>query len=227
MNWGAIFDWDGVIVDSSHFHRRSWELLAHEIGRALPPDHFLRGFGMTNETILMELLGWTRAPEVARQWSLRKEEIFRDLVRQNSIQPLPGVERWLGELSRAGVPRIIASSTHRANIEMISQQLRLPPFAGIVSAEDVTRGKPAPDIFLEAARRLGLPPQRCVVFEDSPAGIQAGRAAGMFVVAVTTTHPAASLPPADWVVGRLDELSVTDLEARLAQFARPPASQSA
>jgi HAD superfamily hydrolase (TIGR01509 family) len=226
MNWGAIFDWDGVIIDSSHLHRRSWELLAHEIGRALPPDHFLRGFGMTNETILMELLGWTRALEVARQWSLRKEEIFRDLVRQNSIQSLPGVERWLGELSRAGVPRIIASSTHRANIEMILQRLRLPPFAGIVSAEDVTRGKPAPDIFLEAARRLGLPPQRCVVFEDSPAGIQAGRAAGMFVVAVTTTHPAASLPPADWVVGRLDELRVTDLEARLTQFPRPAASQS-
>ncbi len=206
--WGAIFDWDGVLVDSSAHHERSWEMLAAETGYRLPPDHFRRGFGMKNEQIIPELLGWTRDPEEIRRLSLRKEELFRKNVRRGGIAPLPGVREWLERLDRAGIPRIIASSTHRENIETILRLTGMDGFRGIVSAEDVQRGKPAPDVFLLAAARLGLPPARCVVFEDAPVGLAAARAAGMRVVAVTTTNPAEALKDADLIVPRLDALSI-------------------
>jgi sugar-phosphatase len=94
---------------------------------------------------------------------------------------------------------------------MIVEMCGLNGFADIVSADDVRHGKPAPDIFLLAARRLGAPPARCIVFEDAPAGIDAGRTAGMRVIAVTTTHPAERLGRAQRIVRRLDELTVDDL----------------
>lgn len=210
--WGAIFDWDGVLVDSSAHHERSWELLARETGYHLPPDHFRRGFGMKNEQIIPELLGWTRNPADIRRLSLRKEELFRQSVRAAGITPMPGVRKWLAELDRAGVPRIIASSTHRENIESILRLTGMDGFCGIVAAEDVERGKPSPDVFWLAAQRLALLPSRCVVFEDSPVGLAAARAAGMHVVAVTTTHLPEVLSSADLVTSRLDLLSLEQIE---------------
>lgn len=209
--WVAVFDWDGVIVDSSAHHEASWNLLAAEEALRLPPDHFHRGFGMKNERIIPELLGWSSDESEIRRLSLRKEELFRRGVRESGIEPLPGARDWMDRLDRAGIPRIVASSTHRENIEMIVAMCGLNGFADIVSADDVRNGKPAPDIFLLAARRLGAPPARCIVFEDAPAGIEAGRAAGMRVIAVTTTHPAERLGRAQRIVRRLDELTVDDL----------------
>ncbi len=219
--WGAIFDWDGVLVDSSAHHERSWERLAAETGYRLPPDHFHRGFGMKNEQIIPELLRWTRDPAEIRRLSLRKEELFRESVRRAGIAPLPGVREWLERLDRARIPRIIASSTHRENIETILRLTDMDGFRGIVAAEDVERGKPAPDVFLLAAARLGLAPTQCVVFEDSPAGLAAARAAGMRVVAVTTTHPAETLKDADLIVPRLDALSVELMPQLLPSMATP------
>lgn len=203
--WAAIFDWDGVIVDSSAAHERSWERLAKENSYPLPTDHFRRGFGMKNEEIIPDLLGWTRDPEAVARLSLRKEELFREEVRAGALEPLPGVREGLAALDAAGVPRAIASSTHRANIELLLARLRLDGFAAVVSAEDVSRGKPAPDVFLSAAARLGVAPERCVVFEDTPIGLQAARAAGMRAVGMAGTHPAERLGDADLVLRRLDE----------------------
>jgi beta-phosphoglucomutase-like phosphatase (HAD superfamily) len=94
-------------------------------------------------------------------------------------------------------------------------------FRAIVTAEDVTRGKPDPQVFLLAAQRLGVPPARCVVFEDTAVGIDAARAGGMRVVGVTTTHPAERLAGATWIVRRLDELRVADLAATGPGRTRP------
>ncbi len=211
MNWASIFDWDGVIVDSSAHHERSWDRLAAEERLHLPDGHFHRGFGMKNEEIIPKLLGWTQDPAEVRRLSLRKEAIFRELVGTSGIAPLPGVVTWLGRLDAAGIPRIIASSTHRENIETILAVLGLDGFAGIVAADDVRRGKPDPEVFLTAARRLGVDPARSVVFEDAPAGITAALAASMSVVAVTTTHPADRLIGAHKIVSRLDELTTDDV----------------
>ncbi len=215
MKWGAIFDWDGVLADTSACHERSWEILAAELGRPLPPDHFHRGFGMKNERIIAELLRWTADPGEARQISLRKEEIFRELARAQGVAPLPGVRDWLGRLDAAGVPRVIASSTHRLNIETLLNLTDLDGFVDIVAAEDVEKGKPDPEVFLKAAARLGISPTRCAVFEDSPAGIEAGRDAGALVIAVATTHPPERLRRAHRIVRSLDELAVVDIAREL------------
>jgi len=210
--WTAIFDWDGVIVDSSRAHEASWERLAAETGHRLPPNHFQRSFGMKNEQIIPDLLGWTRDPDEIRRLSLRKEALYREIIRQEGIAPLPGVEQWLAALRVASVPRAIASSTHRENIVCTLGLIGLENcFDVIVSAEDVRLGKPAPDIFLLAAQKLNAPPARCVVFEDAHVGIEAARRAGMKVVAVASTHPAETLVGADRIVRRLDELRVEEL----------------
>jgi beta-phosphoglucomutase family hydrolase len=211
--WGAIFDWDGVIIDSSRQHEESWELLARAEDRSLPPDHFKRGFGMKNEQIIPELLGWTRAPAEIHRLSLRKEELYRQIISKNGIAPLLGVVEFLGRLREAGVPAVIGSSTHRLNITTTLVMLGLDEmFQAIITAEDVTNGKPDPEVFLLAAQRIGIKPARCVVFEDTQVGIKAARAGGMKVIGVATTHPAATLSGADRVVPRLDELTVADLD---------------
>ncbi|RME72929.1 MAG: HAD family phosphatase [Verrucomicrobia bacterium] len=212
---GALFDWDGVIIDSSWHHERSWERLAAEEKRSLPPDHFKRGFGMKNEVIIPQLLGWTEDPEEIRRLSLRKEALYREIVRESGIEPLPGVKTFLERLRAAGIPCVIASSTHRENIDLSLAAMGLSGyFRDIVTAEDVSHGKPHPEPFLKAAAKAGRPPEHCVVFEDALTGIEAGIAAGAKVVAVATTNPREVLEKtgAARIVDRLDELEAVDLE---------------
>lgn len=214
---GAIFDWDGVIIDSSRQHEESWERLAREGGLHLPPDHFLKGFGMKNEVIIPRLLAWTEDPAEIRRLSLRKEELYRDIIRERGLSPLPGVRAFLERLAAAGIPCAIGSSTHRLNIEASLGLLGLAGFfRAIVSAEDVNAGKPDPEVFLKAAAAIDRDPADCVVFEDATMGIEAALAGGMAVVGVATTHGPDKLARAHAVVGRLDELDIPRLEALLA-----------
>ena len=212
--WGAVFDWDGVIIDSRAHHEESWERLARETDKPLPEGHFLRGFGRKNDVIIPEILGWTHDLEEVRRLSLRKEALYREIVAERRLEALPGVRNWLEKLRDAGVPCAIGSSTHRANIDLSLSMIGLAGFfTAIVTAEDVTKGKPDPQVFLMAAARLQRAPERCVVFEDAHVGIAAARAGGMRVVAVTTTHPASELSEADVVVSHLDELEAASLAA--------------
>ncbi len=212
---GAIFDWDGVIINSAAHHEESWDRLAKETGLVLPSNHFKRGFGMKNEVIIPELLGWTTDPAEIRNLSLRKEALYREVVVERGIAPLPGVTTWLRTLRDAKIPCVIASSTHRKNITTTLGVLNLGEFfSAIVSAEDVKRGKPDPEVFLTAAARIGVQPAGGIVFEDALVGIAAAKAAGMRVVAVATTEPKDELAHADWVAQRLDELSIAKLWAR-------------
>lgn len=211
MSWAAIFDWDGVIIDSSRYHEQSWEVMARQEGLPLPEGHFKRGFGMKNEVIIPQVLGWAQEPAEINRLARAKEETYRRIVREEGIDALPGVREWLVRLKDARIPCAIASSTNRRNIDCLIDVLRIRPyFAAMVTGDEVEEGKPAPDIFLLAARRLGVAPARCVVFEDALVGIEAARAAGMRVVAVTTTNDRSLLASADRVVDRLDELRVAD-----------------
>ena len=212
-SWAAIFDWDGVIVDSSRAHELSWEQLARAEGRTLPADHFKRSFGMRNEQIFPDILRWTTEPAEIKRLALLKERLYRDILRQSGIAPIPGVTEFLGQLRTASVPCAIGSSTPRENIDCVMEMIKLRDrFRVIVAGEDVTRGKPNPEVFLLAASKLGVAPERCVVFEDAHVGIEAARAAGIKVVGVATTHPAESLADADRVVQRLDELGLDEIE---------------
>lgn len=211
---GALFDWDGVVIDSSRQHERSWHMLSAENGLPLADGFFKASFGMKNEAIIPGILRWTEDADEIRRHSLRKEELYRELIRDEGIEPLPGVGPFLERLRGAGIPCAIASSSHRVNIELCLGMFGFEGFfTSIVSAENVGRGKPDPEVFLKAAESLGLPPERCVVFEDAPVGIQAGLAGGMKVVGVAGTHPPETLAGAHRIVQRLDTLTPADLRA--------------
>lgn len=212
--WSAIFDWDGVVIDSSAYHEESWERLAEEEQRDLPPDHFKRGFGMKNEKIIPDILEWTHEPSEIERLDKRKEELYREIIREKGIDPLPGVTEWLDTLREAGVSRAIASSTARLNITLMLDLIGVEDyFDVIVCGEDVSRSKPDPEGFLMAADKMGTRPGRCVVFEDAHVGLEAARAAGMKVVGVASTHGAETLQDADRVVKRLDELTTDEVES--------------
>ena len=212
--WGGIFDWDGVIIDSSSAHRESWERLAREEKQMLPPGYFEQSFGMKSIKILREILRWSDEPEKLKQLDWRKETLYREVIRERGIESLPGVVKWLQALRLAGIPSVIATSTHSRNVRCVMDILRFDEFfQGMISGENVTHGKPDPEVFLLAAQKIGVSPDRCVVFEDAHVGVEAARRAHMRVIAVTTTHPADTLREADRVVAQLDELSVSEIDA--------------
>ena len=216
----VIFDWDGVVVDSSAHHERSWEVLSAQRGLPLPAGHFKRGFGKKNNIIIPDL-GWATDPAEVEALAREKEEIYRGLVRQHGIKPLPGVRTLLAALQAADIPCAIGSSTERANLDCLLDLMDLRSFFRvIVSGEEVVHGKPDPSIFLLAAERLGCAPAGCVVIEDALVGLEAARRAGMPVLAVTTTEPASALGRADHVV---PELTAVD-PALLASLTDPQKS---
>jgi beta-phosphoglucomutase family hydrolase len=205
---GVIFDWDGVVIDSSAQHEKSWELLAGEIQKPLPPGHFKASFGKKNQEIIPGLLRWSEDPEEIRSLSERKEELYRELVREQGVAVLPGARELLVALQDASIPRSVGSSTPRSNLDAIFAVTGLGElFTAVVSANDVTNGKPAPDVFLLAARRLGLASGDCIVIEDAHVGIEAARRAGMKVLAVATTNPLEELDLADAAVPSLAEVT--------------------
>ena len=216
----AVFDWDGVVIDSSVAHERSWEALAAEEKLPLPSDHFKRGFGKRNEVIIPDILGWTRDAAEVKRLSNRKEALYRDIARQGNVRLLPGVRELCGALKALGVPCVIGTSTHRENLALSFELLGIGHFfAGAVASEDVTKGKPDPEVFLKACALGGGDPATSFVFEDSFSGLQAGLAGGFVTIALATTHPPAELAPlgAHRIVKDLSEVDPRWLaEGRLA-----------
>lgn len=212
-NWAALFDLDGVIIDSSEPHRIAWDILAQREGRVCPPGFFPKSFGMKNERVIPELLKWTNDPQEINRLSLEKEAIYRELISKNGIKTIPGVLDWIKKLDENSIARAIASSTIKVNIDCALNILGIGKyFQAIVSGEDVKKGKPEPEVFLLAAQRLEREPQDCVVFEDAHVGIEAGLRAGMKVVALATTHPKQTLKDAHLVVNDFRELTLGDIQ---------------
>ena len=212
---GAIFDWDGVVIDSAVLHEKSWEILAKEINQMLPSDHFEKGFGKRNETIIGSMLGWSDDKLEIIKLGNRKEEIYRELGVKEGIPLIAGSRNFITRLHRHSIPLVVGTSTERKNIELAIEQNKLIGFfAGAVCSEDVSRGKPDPEIFLKAAQLINKDPQICVVFEDSTHGIEAAVHAGMIPVGITTTNTKKELldTGATLVVDHLDEIDLPILK---------------
>ena len=211
---GFVFDWDGVVVDSSNLHEKSWNILAKEINLPLPDAHFKKGFGKRNSVIIPEILGWSQEKAKIEQWGKRKEEIYRELGEKSGIQIIDGIHDFLKEMKLNNISAVIGTSTDRENIELAFGQLGIENFfLDAICAEDVSQGKPHPEVFLKGADLLGLPPEQCVVFEDSLHGIEAATRGGMKAVAITTSQPASLLQEAgaDLIVDSPIELTVNSL----------------
>ncbi len=213
----AIFDHDGVLVDSLEPHQRAWVELGRRTGLAFTPELIHETFGMTNPSIFRRLLGDAITNEQIAEYSDLKEVCYRDAAR-GSIRLMDGVREVLDALTARGVRLAIGSSGVRPNLELTVEECGLVGrFAAIASLEDITHGKPDPEVFLVAAARSGVDPSRSVVFEDAAVGIQAAKAAGMYAVGLTTTRPAADLHAAgaDEIVDNLVGYDVEGLLGRL------------
>jgi len=189
MNKGVIWDLDGVLADTAEAHFRCWvtALAEHEI--ALDRPTFDSLFGMNNRDTLTQLLGRPPEPSELETIAGRKEEIFR-MEAQWLVRPMPGALRLLAELEEASWLQAIASSTPKPNIDLVVAILGIRGrFKAILSGEELPASKPSPALFLAAAEALQLPPERCVVVEDAPAGVKAAHKAGMPCIAVATTRP--------------------------------------
>jgi HAD superfamily hydrolase (TIGR01509 family) len=200
----VLWDMDGTLIDSEEFHWISWrDTMANE-GIPITREQFLASFGQRNDSIIPRWLGAASTPERIERIGNAKEELYRQLVRRDGISPLPGVADWLRRLHHEGWLQAIASAAPRANIDVVLEALSATHiFQGIVSAEDVHKGKPDPEVYLTAATRVGAPPSRCIVVEDAVAGVEGARSAGMRSIGVN--HNGKHLP-ADIVVKSLDLL---------------------
>jgi len=219
----AIFDHDGVLVDTLKLHQDSWVAMGREFGLPITEGYVLETFGMTNPMLLRRLLGDGLADTEIAGYSDRKESAYRDLAR-GRIELMEGVRGLLDDLTAAGALLAIGSSGVRANLELTVEECGLHGrFATIVSGEDVTRGKPDPQVFLLAASRAGVDPSRSVVFEDAPVGIRAAKAAGMLAIGVTSSHSAEALHEAgaDEVVADLGRCDAREILARLSPAGSP------
>jgi len=186
---GVIFDWDGVVINSASLHEKSWEMLANELGLSLPKDHFVLGFGKRNEIIIPQILKWTQNKDEISLWGKRKEELYRDLGKAEGIPILEGVRILLQSLAREEIPCVIGTSTEKNNLSLAFEQLKIGHFfSGSVCSEDVTRGKPDPEVFLKAAQIINQAPENCVVLEDSTHGIEAAISGGMKALGLSTTR---------------------------------------
>jgi len=176
----------------------AWQKSMADEGIAITREQFLASFGQRNDAIVPRWLGASATAERVEKIANAKEERYRDLVRRNGMSPLPGVANWLRRLHEEGWRQAIASSAPRANIEVVLEALSAGYFfRAIVSAEDVHRGKPDPEVFLTAAARVGALPDRCIVVEDAIAGVEGARNAGMRSIGIS--HDGKHLP-ADIVV---------------------------
>jgi beta-phosphoglucomutase len=181
----VLWDLDGTLVDSAEFHWISWRDTLAALGVAITYEQFLDSFGQKNDRILNGWLPGSDAETIARIGEAKEAE-YRRLARTHGLTPLPGAADWLSRLRGAGWRQAIASSAPRENVEVVLSALALQDyFDAIASAEDVTAGKPDPQVFLSAASRLHVPPARCVVVEDAAAGIEAARRAAMRSVGVS------------------------------------------
>lgn len=205
----ALWDVDGTLIDSREYHWLSWRGALAGEGFKVTPEQFADSFGRRNDEILRGYFPAYSSDDITRVGEA-KEVAYRRLVREQGIGLLPGVRRWLDRLHEQGWRQAVASSAPRANLEVIVEALGLDGyFAAVAAAEDVTEGKPDPQVFLVAAAKLGVEPPDCVVVEDAPAGTEAARRAGMRCVGVLSSHGELT---ADIVVRTLEELPDTAFE---------------
>ncbi len=207
----VIWDLDGVVIDSEEDHKKAWQRLARETGKEFSDEQFAATFGWRNDAIVPTVWG-TVSPEELEELADRKETYYRDYVRKTAAF-LPGSQELMSALHKAGYPQALGSSAPIANIELVKEVLGLERYINaFVSGETVPHGKPAPDIFLKAAKELGIEPRQCLVIEDAVAGVAAARAGGMYSIAVAYGRELPGLQVATLVVKDLMEVNVERIQ---------------
>jgi beta-phosphoglucomutase len=214
-SWAVLWDVDGTLVDTAELHFQAWVALARELGKPFTREDFAGTFGWRNPEIIPKLFGKEYDDAQVADLGNRKEDLYRAEAAKG-VALLPGVRALLDGIMQMGGRQAIGSSAPRRNIDLILDITQTTAsFAAIVAMEDTRRGKPDPEVFLLGAQKLGVAPERCIVLEDAPVGIQAAKAGGMCAVGVTfiAHHPEEKLRAAgaDLVVPSLDQINAKNL----------------
>jgi len=198
-----IFDMDGTVVDNMRIHNQTWQIVMADEGVQIDLDEFNRQTtGKKTPEILRLYLGEKATPPEIVRISEKKESIYRQVFRPY-LRAIAGLPGFLEQAQRMHIPVALATSAGKVNIEYTLTGTGLTQYFNVqVGGEEVQHGKPDPEIFLMAARRLGVPPERCLVFEDALLGVEAACRAGMKAIAITTTIPASDF------VGRCPVLEI-------------------
>ena len=213
----VVFDMDGTIVDNMAFHTRSWITFFERRGKAVDADEFFRTTaGRQGQEIIRSHLEQELADDEVATLIHEKEGVYRELYAPH-LRAVSGFEDLIATARASGTKLAVATAAPPANIEFTLDGLDLRRhFDAIVGAADVARGKPHPDVFLEAARRCGVAPEHCIVFEDAPLGVEAARRAGMRAVVLTTTLPASSFAEFDNIVAIVNDFAALDVDSLFA-----------
>ena len=184
----VVFDMDGVLVDSGAHHREAWIRMLGELGLTAPPEFWKQTIGRSSVDAVPLLLGEPVSPVEARRLARRKQAHYVTLA-ASGPRAVAGVTEFVQTLARHGVPMAVATSARRLDaMELLGPLALVERFRAIVTVEDVTRGKPDPEIYRLAASRLEVSPEACLVFEDAIVGVQAALRAGMRAFGVATAY---------------------------------------
>jgi beta-phosphoglucomutase len=219
--YAFIFDMDGVLTDNMRYHAESWVELFRDFGLdGLDAERYLvETAGMKGLDVLRYFLDPDIDHKEAERLTELKDFLYRVMYR-NRIKPMPGLNEFLHASEKKDISLGIGTGAGSANIRYVLGILGLEGrFGAVVSAYDVERGKPHPDVFLRAAELLGVDPSSCIVFEDALPGVEAALSAGMQCVALTTTNDAEAFASFDNIIEITDDFDTllpSDLIAKLA-----------
>ena len=201
---GVLFDMDGVLVDSEPFICKAALIMFSELGFRVLPEDFQPFVGMGENRYIGGVAEKHRIKIDIEQVKARTYEIYGTLVR-GKLSPLPGAHEFISECRKKNFKLALATSADRIKMEINLKEIGLTrdSFHSIITGLDVKNKKPSPDIYLEAAKSLGVNPRECLVVEDAVSGIEAGKAAGCRCLAVTSSFDAKLLKEADWICDSL------------------------
>lgn len=185
---GIIFDMDGTMIDNMMIHHSAWQQQLASLGLKMSLEEVKEKIHGVNIEILERLFGDRFTAEERERISWEKEEIYRQIYAPD-LKLLPGLNDLLKELQAANIPMAIGTAAPPGNVDFVLDALHLRPyFKAIVHSEDVTQGKPNPEVFIKAATAIGLEVRDCLIFEDSVTGAAAAERAHSPAIIVTTTH---------------------------------------
>ncbi len=208
ITYAVIFDMDGVIVDNMKYHKKAWEMFLKTHAEGMDVEEFSKHFGKVNKDLLKIVFHREISDEEELRFGEEKEALYREIYAEH-IAPVKGLVDFLQELKEHSVKTAVASAAPKINVDFVYEKTGLRHYFDVsIDADDVTRGKPDPEIYLKTAEKLNCLPANCLVFEDSLPGIQAGQNAGMKVIGVATSHPAELLKETGFVITDFTEINV-------------------
>ncbi len=213
--FAVIFDMDGTLIDNTLYHYRSWQMMykKYRKGDLSKETYYTSISGVPVLETIRRVFGEGKSEEELHALLNEKESFYRESYAPY-IHPVNGLENFLAELKDAGIKIAMGTSATQEDIDFVFDHIAIrDDFDVIINSTMVTKPKPDPQVYLKAAKKLDMPPTRCVVFEDSLAGIKSGNSAGMKVVGITTGHTVTELQPVNLVIDDYAGLTVQKIAA--------------